>query len=162
MLEQAYKTAIEGLEKSIKSVEKLIKKLISDQDSLQKSYDLLLSIPGIGNITAIYLIVCTNNFAGNIAGKHPLRLLDLCIKFFQDFVTWKVSQNERFAARRKPEPVESTLPSAAELETHGPIQGSTGYYSQDSCGKPPDRNLGKTHARVMNVNSFSGLQFYKI
>lgn len=69
VLEQAYKTAIEGLEKSIKSVEKLIKKLISDQDSLQKSYDLLLSIPGIGNITAIYLIVCTNNFAGNISGK---------------------------------------------------------------------------------------------
>lgn len=69
VLEQAYKTAIKGLEKSIKSVEKLIKKLISDQDSLQKSYDLLLSIPGIGNITAIYLIVCTNNFAGNISGK---------------------------------------------------------------------------------------------
>jgi len=69
VLEQAYKTAIEGLEKSIKFVEKLIKKLISDQDSLQKSYDLLLSIPGIGNITAIYLIVCTNNFAGNISGK---------------------------------------------------------------------------------------------
>jgi len=60
------------------------------------------------------------------------RLLDLCIKFFQEFVTWKVSQNER-----KPEPVESTLPSAAELETHGPIQGSTGYYSLNSY-----RNLG--------------------
>ena len=67
----------------------------------------------------------------------PLRLLDLCIKFFQDFVTWKVSQNER-----KPESVESTLPSAAELETHGPIQGSTGYYSLNSCGTPPDSNLG--------------------
>ena len=76
VLEQAYKTAIEGLEKSIKSVEKLIKKLISDQDSLQKSYDLLLSIPGIGNITAIYLIVCTNNFAGNISGKQPHRRSD--------------------------------------------------------------------------------------
>ena len=37
------------------------------------------------------------------------RLLDLCLKFFQDFVTWEISQNER-----KPEPVESALPSAAE------------------------------------------------
>ena len=81
----------------------------------------------------------------------PHRLLDLCIKFFQEFVTWKISQSER-----KPEPVGSALPSAAEFKTHGPIQGSTGYYSQDSY-----RNLGKTHARVMNVNSFSGLQFYK-
>ncbi len=33
-------------------------------------YDLLLSVPGIGKITiAVYLIVCTNNFAGNISGK---------------------------------------------------------------------------------------------
>jgi hypothetical protein len=82
----------------------------------------------------------------------PQRLLDLCIKFFQEFVTWEISQNVR-----KPEPVESALPSAAEIKTHGSIQGSTGYYSQDSY-----RNLGKTHARVMNVNSFSGSQVYKI
>lgn len=68
-LEQVYKTAIEGLTKSIIAIEKLIKELIESDDNLQKSYDLLLSVPGIGNITAIYLIVCTNNFAGNISGK---------------------------------------------------------------------------------------------
>lgn len=68
-LEQVYKTAIEGLTKSINAIEKLIKELIKSDDTLQKSYDLLLSVPGIGNITAIYLIVCTNNFAGNISGK---------------------------------------------------------------------------------------------
>jgi len=68
-LEQVYKTAIEGLEKSIIAIEKLIKELIKSDDTLQKSYDLLLSVPGIGNITAVYLIVCTNNFAGNISGK---------------------------------------------------------------------------------------------
>jgi transposase len=68
-LEQAYKTAIEGLKKSIAAIEKLIKDLIKADNTLQKSYDLLLSVPGIGNITAIYLIVCTNNFAGNISGK---------------------------------------------------------------------------------------------
>ena len=68
-LEQVYKTAIDGLGKSIDAVEKLIKELIKSDDNLQKSYDLLLSVPGIGNITAVYLIVCTNNFAGNISGK---------------------------------------------------------------------------------------------
>ncbi len=68
-LEQVYKTAIEGLKKSIIAIEKLIKDLIESDDVLQKSYDLLLSVPGIGNITAIYLIVCTNNFVGNISGK---------------------------------------------------------------------------------------------
>lgn len=68
-LEQAYKMAINGLEKSIETIEKLIKELIKEDDALQKSYDLLLSVPGIGNMTAIYLIVCTNNFAGDISGK---------------------------------------------------------------------------------------------
>lgn len=68
-LEQVYKTAIEGLTKSIIAIEKLTKELIESDDNLQKSYDLLLSVPGIGNITAIYLIVCTNNFVGNISGK---------------------------------------------------------------------------------------------
>ena len=68
-LEQVYKTAIKGLKKSIAAIEKLIKELVESDDSLQKSYDLLLSVPGIGHITAIYLIVCTNNFSGNISGK---------------------------------------------------------------------------------------------
>lgn len=68
-LEQVYKTAINGLKESIESIEKLMKKLIKSDDCLQKSYDLLLSVPGIGYITAIYLIICTNNFAGNISGK---------------------------------------------------------------------------------------------
>jgi transposase len=68
-LEQVYKTAIEGLKKSIEAIGKLIKELIESDNNLQKSYDLLLSVLGIGNITAIYLIVCTNNFGGNISGK---------------------------------------------------------------------------------------------
>jgi transposase len=68
-LEQVYKTAVEGLKKSVGAIEKHIKELIKADDTLQKSYDLLLSVPGIGHITATYLIVCTNNFAGNISGK---------------------------------------------------------------------------------------------
>ena len=89
-------------------------------------------MPNLSKETLVFALIINN-----VVQFHPLRLLDLCIKFFQDFVTWKVSQNEK-----KPEPVESTLPSAAELETHGPIQGSTGYYSLNSCGTPPDKNLG--------------------
>ena len=66
----------------------------------------------------------------NIVLFHPLRLLDLCIKFFQEFVTWEISQSERFAARSKPEPVGSALPSAAELETHAgsPVRNDSRLY----------------------------------
>ena len=48
------RTAEAGLEKSIDAIEKLIKELIKADDNLQKSYELLLSVPGVGNITAIY------------------------------------------------------------------------------------------------------------
>lgn len=68
-LEQVYKAAIEGLKEAIDAIEKLIKELIKSDDCFQNSHDLLLSIPDIGYITAIYLILCTNNFAGNISGK---------------------------------------------------------------------------------------------
>jgi hypothetical protein len=63
------RTADAGLKKLIEAIEKLVEKLIKSDNCSQKSYDLLLSAPGIGYITASYLIICTNNFAGNISGK---------------------------------------------------------------------------------------------
>lgn len=68
-LEKVYKTAVEGLIDSITAIEKLIKKIIKADESLRKNYELLMTIPGIGNVTATYLLICTNNFAGNISGK---------------------------------------------------------------------------------------------
>lgn len=68
-LEKSYKKAIEGMLLSIKSLEDEIKKLIAENQDIQKNYKLLLSVPGIGHFTAIYLIGCTNNFAGKISGK---------------------------------------------------------------------------------------------
>lgn len=69
LMERAHKTAIEGMAKSIKSIEAEINKIIRENASLQTNYDLLLSVPGIGHLTAIYLICCTNNFYGKISGK---------------------------------------------------------------------------------------------
>lgn len=69
VLEQAYKMAIDGLEKSIKAFEKQIKSIISEHKELAETYKLLISVPGIGHITSIYMIVCTNNFAGDLTGK---------------------------------------------------------------------------------------------
>lgn len=68
-MEQAHKTAIEGMAKSIKSIEAEINSIISENAALQTNYNLLLSVPGIGHLTAVYLICCTNNFAGKISGK---------------------------------------------------------------------------------------------
>lgn len=69
LMQQAHKTAIEGMAKSIKSIEAEISRIIAENAALKTNYDLLLSVPGIGHLTAVYLICCTNNFYGKINGK---------------------------------------------------------------------------------------------
>ena len=69
VLERAHKAALTGLEKSIEQIEAHIKKIIENNTSLKANYELLISVPGIGHVTAVYMICCTNNFAGNISGK---------------------------------------------------------------------------------------------
>jgi transposase len=69
ILEKAHKSAIEGLALSIKNIESHIKKIITQNKELQNNYDLLITVPGIGHLTAVYIICCTNNFAFKITGK---------------------------------------------------------------------------------------------
>lgn len=69
LLEQAHKTAIDGIAKSIKSIAAEIAKIIAENAALKTNYNLLISVPGIGHLTAVYIICCTNNFACKISGK---------------------------------------------------------------------------------------------
>jgi transposase len=69
MMEKAYKMAITGLQKSIDEIEKQITATIRSDESINTNYNFLLSVPGIGTVTATYILCCTNNFAGKISGK---------------------------------------------------------------------------------------------
>jgi transposase len=68
-LERAHRQAITGMEASIKNLEAEIKLILAKHTDFKKNYDLLISVPGIGHLTAIYLICCTNNFVSRISGK---------------------------------------------------------------------------------------------
>ena len=68
-LERAYSTALEGLKRSLMSIEEELNRIINANAAFKKTYDLLITIPGIGRLTAIYMICCTANFAGKITGK---------------------------------------------------------------------------------------------
>jgi len=46
-----------------------MKKIVRENDKIKTNYGLLTSVPGIGNLTAIYLICCTCNFACGRTGK---------------------------------------------------------------------------------------------
>lgn len=69
MMEKLNKPAMDGLKKSLEQVEAQIKKLIKGNEAMFKNYKLLLSVPGIGHVTAAYLISCTANFLGKPTGK---------------------------------------------------------------------------------------------
>jgi transposase len=69
LIEKSLKSAIDGIAKSINNIEQEIKKIIEEDQAFKRNYKLLVSIPGIGHVTAIYLIGCTANFAGNPSGK---------------------------------------------------------------------------------------------
>ena len=68
-IEEAHNAALDGIKQSLKTVEKQIKQLIKQDEAIKKNYELLLSVPGIGHLTAVYLICCTNNFICKITGK---------------------------------------------------------------------------------------------
>jgi transposase len=69
VIEQAHRTAIKGIAQSIKDIEALINKIISENAELKNNYDLLITVPGVGHLTAVYLISCTTNFSAKISGK---------------------------------------------------------------------------------------------
>src|SRR5437588_2111921 len=68
-IEKAYKDVLTGMDKSIKAIESQIKAVIKKAEALKVNYDLLITVPGIGPVTAIYIICCTANFAGRPSGK---------------------------------------------------------------------------------------------
>jgi transposase len=68
-LEKAHKAAIEGIKKSICQIEELIEQMIKADSIIYKNYLLIKSVPGIGHLTAVYIICCTNNFASKVTGK---------------------------------------------------------------------------------------------
>jgi transposase len=69
LLEKAHKYALQGLKKSVVVLEKEITKRIQEDKQLKANYELLLTVPGIGHLTAVYLICCTNNFVCAVTGK---------------------------------------------------------------------------------------------
>lgn len=56
------KNSIEAIEKDIKKVDKQIKDIIDNDNDLKNNYELITSISGIGPVTAVYVMVATNEF----------------------------------------------------------------------------------------------------
>ena len=57
------------MKKSLALINDQIKNIVRGHASILHNYKLLISVPGIGPVTAIYMICCTANFASRISGK---------------------------------------------------------------------------------------------
>jgi transposase len=66
---KAHQAAMDGLKESLKVIDNQIDDIIKGDSSIKTNYDLLTTVPGIGRITALYLICCTDNFIANHSGK---------------------------------------------------------------------------------------------
>ena len=69
LLEKVNKSALEGLKTSIKLIDTEMLRLVQEDDMVFANYKRMLTVPGIGKITAIFIICCTNNFAIKVTGK---------------------------------------------------------------------------------------------
>lgn len=68
-LKKLLQPALKGLQQSLKQTEQKIKTILKEDAAVYKTYKLLNTIPGIGPITAVYLICCSNMFTMCKSGK---------------------------------------------------------------------------------------------
>jgi transposase len=62
VLLEAYDNVINALSQEIKRIEKAIKEIIKNDQALNKTFNLITSIKGVGFLIATYLIIYTHNF----------------------------------------------------------------------------------------------------
>ena len=70
ILAKAFKKSLSSLSKSIKDTEKQIEILIQKDEQINQNKQLITTIPGVGNQTAINFIIATNNFQSFESAKH--------------------------------------------------------------------------------------------
>ena len=69
LMEKLNKAALDGLKKSIAQMDAELLKIVRQDEAILVNYKRMLSVPGIGKITATFIICCTNNFVIKVTGK---------------------------------------------------------------------------------------------
>jgi transposase len=69
LLKRVYTEAIVGLKKSIIQVEKSINQLINENELWKEHVELATSIPGVGKIVCLWLLVYTRNFSEDFTAR---------------------------------------------------------------------------------------------
>jgi len=62
VLEKSMSKTMKGLDKDLQAIEDQMKDIINKDDDLKRLYELVTSVIGIGFVTAVNMLVCTNEF----------------------------------------------------------------------------------------------------
>lgn len=68
-LEKSILPGLKGLKSTLQNIEKDIINAINSDEKVKQQYSLLVSVPGIGKVTALYLLSCTRGFTSYNTGK---------------------------------------------------------------------------------------------
>lgn len=140
LLEKLNKAALDGLKTSIKLIESEMLCLVQKDDAVFTNYKLMLSVPGIGKITAIFIICCTNNFAIKVTGKQLANYAGVVPHEHQSGTSVKGRSRVHFMANKELKSI-LTMGALSAINTYPEFKD---YYERKM-------SEGKKHLQALNA-----------
>jgi transposase len=140
LLEKVNKSALDGLSASIKLIEIEMLRLVKLDDAVAANYKRMLTVPGIGKFTAIYIICCTNNFEIKVTGKQLANYAGVVPHQHTSGTSIKGRSRVHYMANKE-------LKSILYLGALSAIQ----YYPEFRDYYDRKKQEGKKHLEVMNA-----------
>jgi transposase len=140
LLEKVNKTALEGLKTSIKLIDTEMLRLVQQDDTVFANYKRMLTVPGIGKITAIFIICCTNNFAIKVTGKQLANYAGVVPHEHKSGTSVKGRNRVHFMANKELKAI-LTMGALSAISAYPEFKD---YYNRKM-------NEGKKHLQVLNA-----------
>ena len=140
LLEKLNKAALDGLKKSIKLIEAEMFRLVQQDEVVLTNYRRMLTVPGIGKITAIFIICCTNNFAIKVTGKQLANYAGVVPHEFKSGTSVKGRSRVHFMANKELKAI-LTMGALSAINRYPEFKD---YYKRKV-------NEGKLHLQALNA-----------
>lgn len=140
LLEKINKTALEGLKTSIKLIDTEMLRLVQQDDTVFANYKRMLTVPGIGKITAIFIICCTNNFVIKVTGKQLANYAGVVPHEHKSGTSVKSRNRVHFMANKELKAI-LTMGALSAISAYPEFKD---YYNRKM-------NEGKKHLQVLNA-----------
>ncbi len=140
LLEKFNKAAIDGLGKSISLIEAEMMRIVKADKDVLANYNRMLTVPGIGKITAIFIICCTNNFAIKVTGKQLANYAGVVPHEHQSGTSVKSRNRVHFMANKELKTI-LTMGALSAINTYPEFRD---YYNRKT-------KEGKKHLQALNA-----------